>query len=83
MANRTHQKSERYGYKAEVNRSGKPGKINWERVGFLFGSSQEAKDYLDRKYPNVSNWSVEGVRLNVEPVVAYGDSNQTDTRGKR
>jgi hypothetical protein len=74
MARRTSKKRIKMGYALFIpDRNGAPGK--YERVGFLFGTSLEASQWRERHYPNVTKWSVQGVRVNCEPVSPAEETN--------
>lgn len=77
MARKTTPKKLKLGYKLEINRTGKPGAKNWERVGCLFGTSLEGSAFRERHHADVKIWRVSAVRVSAEKVVpiAFGNEN--------
>lgn len=55
------------GYGLFMNLHGEPK--GWKRYGHLFQTSLEASEFRERKYPGVTKWSIQRIRVNVEPVV--------------
>lgn len=51
-----------FGYALHIKRN--TTDKQFERVGFLFGTSLEASKYREDRFPDVSRWSVNAVRLN-------------------
>lgn len=68
------QKRIHMGYVLFINPTGTKGSKNWTKVGHLFNTSHEASEYRKHKFEHVKYWSVEGVRVNIEPVKFESDS---------
>jgi len=60
---KTETKTRKFGYALNIKRDHK-----WVRVGFLFNNGREAFDYLQSYYPKEETWSINAVRVNVQPV---------------
>lgn len=60
--------NQRFGYRLTINRSGQPGSVYWEKVGYLFTTSHEADEYRKLKYPDITKWTIQGVRLDRTPI---------------
>lgn len=59
------------GYTLRINRTGERG--DWERVGYLYGSKDEAREAKDRYWTGATRFIVEAVRLSTKPV---GDKDE-------
>jgi hypothetical protein len=44
----------------------------WTRVGYLFHSRSEARDWMRKQYPVAVAWKVEAIRVGVEPIKEIG-----------
>ena len=53
-----------FGYKLIIKRT---GAAKSERVGHLFETSDEAVAFKDRHFNGIAKWSVEAVRVNIQP----------------
>lgn len=69
MSNKSSTKTMKLGYELRINRSGKSGEENWERVGPLFSTTLSASEYRESKYPNVLKYVILGVKINNFPKV--------------
>lgn len=58
------------GYMTTVLRLNSDGVMAWEKVGYLEGNRQAAREYRERNFPNVAKWKVEAVRVSAELVQA-------------
>lgn len=61
-----------FGYKLIIKRA---GAAKSERVGHLFETSDEAVAFKDRHFTGIAKWSVEAVRLNIQPKGRENDSS--------
>lgn len=66
-------KKQKVGYSLSINRTGETGVKFWEQVGYVFGSTYEARRYKLNNFPDVKKSRIIGVRVNVEPVNARAE----------
>jgi hypothetical protein len=74
MPMRTTKKQVRaiYGYQLRIKRT---ATSKTERVGYLFDTSRDAMLYRDLNFSDVERWSIEAVRLNIQPRVSDGNKS--------
>lgn len=69
-------KKEKVGYALRINRSGEAGADNWERVGFLFGTSLEADKWRKAHFPKIGKYSIYAIRVCTTPVQVTAFRNE-------
>lgn len=75
---RSNQKKQKVGYRLSINRAAVAGDRNWELVGYLFKTTHEAAQYKAQKYPGITKFKIEGVRVNVEPVSYHRERGENN-----
>jgi hypothetical protein len=62
------QNKETLGYTVHINVSGEKGQLNWQHVGYLFQSKDEAYAYRAKHHPTATKYRVQAARVNTKPV---------------
>lgn len=75
-------KLKKFGYALFIRRKTGALTSSMQRVGFLFNSSLEASKYREERYPNESDYTIQAVRVNVEPISqTKEDGGSYETKG--
>lgn len=67
---RARTKSEKVGYSLRVKEKDDTGKEVWRGVGYIFKTRFEAKTFHSKRFSHLPTYTIQGVRVNVEPVKA-------------
>lgn len=78
--NRENLARKKIGYALTIQLENGPKKGEWERVGFVEQHPDQVRAYKDRHYPSIKNFKVQGVRVDLRPLV---DESKPQDRNAR